>query len=191
MNLYNGQKFDSDMQCYLASYRNILENMICGMTKAKLINSISHNFITQMIPHHKAAIEMSKNLLLYSNYIPLQEIALNIIKEQTKSIHDMENIFCTCSRVCNPCEDLSAFQQQMDRIMQTMFHAMKHAVPDPNVNITFMREMIPHHEGAISMAKITLKYRICEGLAPILNAIITSQEQGVAEMKLLLKQLEC
>lgn len=179
------------MQCYLASYHNILENMICGMTKAKLINSISHNFITQMIPHHKAAIEMSKNLLLYSNDISLQEIALNIIKEQTNSIHDMENIFCTCSHVCSPCEDLRDFQQQMNRIMQTMFHAMKHAVPVSNVNITFMREMIPHHEGAISMAKTTLRYHICDGLPAILNTIIISQEHGVAKMRRLLEQQEC
>lgn len=176
------------MQHYLACYYNILENMICGMTRAALTDSISNNFITQMIPHHKAAIDMSKNLLLYSNDIALQEIALNIIKEQTKSIRNMENILCACSGLCNSCEDTAAFQQQMDGIMQTMFYAMKHAVPGQNVNVTFMREMIPHHEGAVAMAKTALKYHICSELKPILDAIIISQEKGIAEMKKLLKQ---
>lgn len=158
------------------------------MTRASLTDSISNNFITQMIPHHKAAVDMSKNLLLYSNDIPLQEIALHIIKEQTRSIHDMENILCVCSGLRNSGEDTAAFQQQMDGIMQTMFYAMKHAAPGPNVNTAFMEEMIPHHEGAVAMAKTTLKYHICCELKPILDAIITSQEKGVAEMKKLLKQ---
>lgn len=176
------------MQHYLACFYNILENMICGMSRAALTESVSNNFITQMIPHHKAAVDMSKNLLLFSNDIPLQEIALNIIKEQTKSMRDMENILCFCSGLCNSCEDASAFQQQMDVIMQTMFYAMKHAAPGPNVNVAFMREMIPHHEGAAEMAKTALKYRICNELKPILDAIITSQEKEAAEMKSLLKQ---
>lgn len=41
--------------------------MIQGMTDDELDESISHNFIVQMIPHHKAAIEMSQNLLQYTN----------------------------------------------------------------------------------------------------------------------------
>ena len=48
---------------YLADYRNIVQNMIMEMTSAELDCSISHNFISQMIPHHKAAIEMSENIL--------------------------------------------------------------------------------------------------------------------------------
>ena len=53
--------------------------MIQQMNSAQLSNSISYNFIVQMIPHHKAAIEMSCNLLQYTTLVPLQEIALNII----------------------------------------------------------------------------------------------------------------
>lgn len=53
--------------------------MIQGMTEAELTGSISDNFIVQMIPHHRAAIEMSGNILKYTTSIPLQEIALGII----------------------------------------------------------------------------------------------------------------
>lgn len=38
------------------------------MTCVKMTNSISAGFITQMITHHRAAIEMSKNLLCYNQY---------------------------------------------------------------------------------------------------------------------------
>ena len=63
---------------YLEQYHKILEDMICGMHDAELTDSISHNFIVQMIPHHKAAIEMSVSLLKYTTWIPLQTIAANM-----------------------------------------------------------------------------------------------------------------
>ena len=75
---------------YLEQYHKILEDMICGMHDAELTDSISHNFIVQMIPHHKAAIEMSVSLLKYTTWIPLQNIAENIIMEQRRGVANMK-----------------------------------------------------------------------------------------------------
>ena len=71
---------------YLCRFEDILEEMIADMTEAKLTGSLSHNFIVQMIPHHRAAIEMSRNVLQYTTCIPVQNIAQTIIREQTRSI---------------------------------------------------------------------------------------------------------
>ena len=49
---------------YISDYYCILDNMIEKMTGAKLSDSISGNFIAQMIPHHMAAVEMSENILI-------------------------------------------------------------------------------------------------------------------------------
>ena len=76
---------------YLSRFYDILECMKEGMTNAQLNDSISHNFIVQMIPHHEAAIQMSQNLLQYTTFIPLQNIALGIISEQTQSIENMRS----------------------------------------------------------------------------------------------------
>lgn len=172
---------------YLNQFHCILNNMIRGMTGACLGCSISHNFIVQMIPHHRAAIEMSWNILNYTTDLSLQQIASRIITEQTQSIADMEEILYCCGTFCNCCQDLSAYENQMHQIMQTMFAEMSAAPSTNNINADFMREMIPHHEGAIRMSKTTLQYCICPELKPILTAIITSQERGVAQMKELLR----
>ena len=73
-------------KAYLAQFYHILDEMITGMTNAELGESISLNFIHQMIPHHRAAIEMSRNILQYTTSPALEQIAENIITEQTKSI---------------------------------------------------------------------------------------------------------
>lgn len=172
---------------YLEAYRAILDCMIERMTEAELTDSISHNFIVQMIPHHRAAIEMSKNLLKYTTCIPLQDIAKRIITEQTESIRNMEAALKCCSLHKNTRPELRDYNRRMDDIMVTMFTQMGSAPACNDINTDFMREMIPHHEGAIRMAKNALDYPICPELIPILRSIISSQEKGVCQMKELLR----
>lgn len=176
---------------YLHRFYEILDRMVCGMTHAELTESISHNFIVQMIPHHQAAIEMSQNVLPCITSRPLRQIAESIIAAQTKSIADMEAVLPCCTALCSPAIDLSLYQRRMDLIFQTMFTEMGSAPETDQIGANFMREMIPHHEGAIRMSKNALKYGVCPELVPILCAIITSQRRGVQEMQALLRCCGC
>lgn len=171
---------------YLERFYDILSEMIKGMTTAELTDSISHNFIVQMIPHHRAAIEMSQNILKYTTLIPLQNIAVNIINEQTKSIENMKNVLDKCSMLTDSKRDIELYNQNFKSITHTMFHEMAGAFTTNNINADFMREMIPHHMGAIKMSENALSFDICPELKPILDAIITSQREGVKQMEYLL-----
>lgn len=184
-------RFDDATKEYLSRFYCILDEMIWGMTSAELNNSISHNFIVQMIPHHRAAIEMSENILKFTENAALCSIASNIIEEQTKSIENMLAIKEKCSGLRNARQDLCRYQGRMEQIMQIMFSEMKCARATNQINCNFMWEMIPHHEGAVKMSMTTLKFRICPELVPILEAIITSQEKGIEQMKQLQRCLGC
>ena len=183
------QKLSQNAADYLSVYRDILEHMIGGMTEAHLTNSISHNFIVQMIPHHRAAIEMCENLLRYTDNKRLTEIARNIISEQTESISNMENILGRCSRLENSRRDVCLYQKCFWDAAQKMFSQMESACASNNIDVTFMLEMIPHHKGAIKMSENALHFDICPGLRPILDSIIISQRRGVCEMEALLHNI--
>lgn len=172
---------------YLDTFQCILDEMIRGMTEAELTDSISHNFIVQMIPHHQAAIEMSYNILKYTTCVPVEEIAKGIIQEQTKSIENMEQVLHGCSERTNCQQDVSAYQQRTCQILQIMFTGMRNACSNNDVTANFMREMIPHHCGAVEMSENALRYDICPELKPILEAIITSQKRGIRQMRRLLR----
>lgn len=178
-------------KAYIEEFDSILKNMIRCMTESCLTNSISDNFIIQMIPHHEAAIGMSENLLKYTTCLPLQKIAEGIIEEQTKSIGDMLEIQCKCKRPENSEEERCNYQQRMDNIMNTMFLDMGNACTTNQLNMNFIREMIPHHLGAVRMSELTLKQDICPELVPILQAIITSQKRGIIQMRRLLSSGAC
>lgn len=172
---------------YLSKFYCILDTMIQKMTEAEMTDSISYNFITQMLPHHRAAIEMSQNILKYTTCTALQNIAKQIITEQTKSIADMESVKEQCLECKNCRQDIILYERRVEHIMNVMFSGMETACTNNNINANFMREMIPHHRGAVEMSQNALQYDICPPLHPILEAIIISQKRGIAQMQQLLR----
>ncbi|GFI62106.1 hypothetical protein IMSAG049_01279 [Clostridiales bacterium] len=183
----NKNLFSCVTKQYLTSFYCILEDMIEGMTCAELSNSISSNFIVQMIPHHMAAIEMSQNILKYTTDISVQTIASGIITEQTKSIENMRKIAKACAEITNTEQDLALYNRHTELIMSVMFSDMKNSRAGNNINCDFMWEMVPHHKGAVEMSNNALHFDICPELVPILDTIIASQKRGIAQMCRLLK----
>ena len=109
-------QFSNVTMTYLSEFYNILDDMIQNMTAATLTDSISNNFIAQMIPHHEAAIAMSRNLLQYTTCVPLENIAANIIEEQTASIANMQNILDQCGSTTNTEQELALYQRHFRQI---------------------------------------------------------------------------
>ena len=181
------QKFSNVTKAYLCRFYEILDQMVAKMTCLDLTSSLSFNFIVQMIPHHQAAIEMSQNLLQYTTFVPLQEIALEIIEKQSSGIRDMQRILGHCASLTNSPRDLCLYQRNFHQIAQTMFQQMQMAPTKNDINADYMREMIPHHQGAIRMSKNIMHYSICADLLPILQSIISSQQKGISKMERLLR----
>ena len=101
----------------------------------------------------------------------------------------MTKILNGCSKQKNTQEDLQPYMQCYYQITQTMFAEMGDAFASNDINADFIREMIPHHKGAIKMSENALNFPICPELPPILQAIITSQKKGVHEMECLLQYI--
>jgi hypothetical protein len=63
-------------------------------------------------------------------------------------------------------------------------HAGMAVQPTGDVDADFVAMMIPHHQGAIDMARAQLRYGHNEKLARISQEIIVTQEQEIAAMRL-------
>lgn len=168
---------------YLSRFDQILWEMTTKMLTSPTTNNITINFIRTMIPHHQAAIYMCENLLKYTTYCPLQDIARRIIRLQTQGIEQMKNIARTTTGYENTWIDVNNYTNQFKQIVNEMVQRMKNSSRTININYNFVNEMIPHHEGAIAMCNNLLKYRIDPRLREVANSIIRFQSQGVKELK--------
>lgn len=176
---------------YLCCYYQILDEMIQGITTAKLTQSISHNFIVQMIPHHRAAIRMCRNLLEVSDDTAVRRLAQRIITQQTKGIETMEELAASCGQLTNPQMDLRLYQRRMDLVFRKMFARMGAAPEGNRLNAVFLRQMIPHHQGAVCMSQNALRYEICTDLVPVLRSIMDTQDREIRQMQALLRRMGC
>lgn len=174
---------------YLFRFNQILCEMVNKMLSRKITDSITINFIECMIPHHQAAIYMCENLLKYTNYKPLQEIAKDIIKMQTAGIEQMKEIARTTCGFTNSERDIDCYMTKYFAITRNMIYRMKNSPRCVNINLDFTSEMIPHHEGAIEMCENLLQYCIDPRLKNVAEAIIKEQCQGVRELKEISKKL--
>ena len=77
----------------------------------------------------------------------------------------------------------SAFLKENDAAMTTMMNDMA-AKPTGDIDRDFVAMMNPHHQGAIDMAVIELRYGKNEQLRRIAQEIIVDQMQEIAAMKL-------
>jgi hypothetical protein len=79
--------------------------------------------------------------------------------------------------------DESAFLAENEAAMNKMMSAME-AKPTGDIDRDFVAMMAPHHQGAIDMAVLQLRYGKNEQLRRIAQEIIVSQMQEIAAMKL-------
>ncbi len=76
-----------------------------------------------------------------------------------------------------------AYQQSMGAMKDDMHHGMMSDDPD----VAFAAGMLPHHEGAVEMAKIELTYGKDPEMLELARKIVAAQAAEIAQMKKWLK----
>lgn len=181
MNGQNGLNYQAIS--YLNRFDRILETMSDEMLAPTNATNITLYFINCMIPHHEAGIEMCQNLLRYTTYKPLQDIANNIIKTQTSQIEQMRYIAETTPPFASDKGDMRKYTSIYLYIANNMIARMKNSPRTINVNLNFVGEMIPHHEGAIFMCRNVLQYTIDPRLRQLAISIIGQQNEDISQLE--------
>lgn len=73
---------------------------------------------------------------------------------------------------------ISAFNDAVEKMHEPMMEGVRHENPD----VAFVRGMIPHHQAAIDMALVVLKYGKDEKMRKLALDVIREQNREIAEM---------
>ena len=175
----------------LCCYYQILDEMIQGISAAKLTQSISQNTIVQLLPQHRAAIRLCRNLLEVSNDGAVRRFAQRVAARESETVEALEAQLPDAEQLTSPQMDLRLFQRQADLIFREMYAQMG-AVPESNrAEVLFLRQLIPLRQGGIRAARTALRYEVSTGLAPLLRSAIDAQSREVGQLRAFLRQRSC
>ena len=145
--------------------------------------SVDRAFAQAMIPHHESAIEMAKIAQRQGESDFVKQLADDIVAAQQEEIGTLERIDSELAE-----EGAEVGQLGVPEHMQGMDDdpaELRDADPfDP----AFVDMMIPHHEGAIEMAKAELAKGENAELKQLAQEIIDAQQAEIREMREFLQQ---
>ena len=176
---------------YLSTYYEILNRMIDRINSAELRKSISYNYAAHMIPHCNAAVEMSKNILRFTTFLPLQGIADKTICYNKNEIEKIKEIIPECLEFINNDADIAIYQHRTSRILRCMAQKMETAQAGNRINVDYLKEMIPHRGGAVKVSKNALEYDLCPKLKSLIEETILKNEEGISQMQYMLRMVGC
>jgi uncharacterized protein (DUF305 family) len=145
-------------------------------------------FIDAMTPHHQGGVEMAQAAKQKSKRPEIQKLANNIIKAQDQEIAQMKQWrqawYAKASK--EPVAYDAKTQRSMPMSQQqraNMMMNMPLGAADAQFDLRFLNAMIPHHEGAIVMAKDALSKSKRPEIQALAKSIIASQQAEIDQMK--------
>lgn len=166
----------------VSTMKQLMDQNMQQMMAVRSTGNSNMDFAGLMRIHHQGAVDMANALLKNGSNAELKKIAQQIIADQQKEIAAFDNILDNHYEGLND----TAFYQ---KAMQDM-HSMHLTDEKGSIDRQFIQMMIPHHEGAVVMAKAYLQNGANDAtLKKIANNIIKSQQAEINTFKQMLSNV--
>jgi uncharacterized protein (DUF305 family) len=141
-------------------------------------------FLAMMIPHHEMAVDMANDQLERGTDPQVRAMAEQVIADQRGEIAQMKNWHREWFGAAPPTMPMSGAMAMMG---MSMDHDAIRGADDPD--LVFVRQMIPHHAGAILMSDMLLAGDPRPELASLAQDIIAAQSAEIGQMQASVERL--
>ena len=148
-------------------------------------------FVREMVPHHEMAVEMGEMAKMDGEHRQIRALAARIVSAQTGEIKTLRKIAKSLGVTPAKMPEDGKMSEAMMRDLETLgvseeesgmamdmheLHSAKH------FDRAFIDMMIPHHAGAIRMARAELRKGTDARLRKLARAIISDQAREIRQM---------
>ena len=154
------------------------DNSADGSRTAAPGNPVDRAFVAHMIPHHHSAVQMAKIAQRRGQSAFDKQLADAIVRTQTEEIAVMHAEDQRLQRAGIKKGSLGVPDHMMG--MDGDVASLGTAMP---FDAAFMRMMIPHHQGAVTMAKAELKRGKDPALTALAKNIVAAQQREIRQMR--------
>ena len=155
-----------------------METMNTKMMGMQMTNNPDKDFAGMMKIHHEGAINMANIEIAEGKNNELLKMAAKMKQDQNAEVIQFEK-FLTDTKDNSKIDGFGMELMESMKSMSNASHDMS-----TNIDAQFVSMMIPHHQGAINMAKVYLKYAKDKNLKAMAEQIVSSQQKEIEEMKL-------
>jgi len=143
-------------------------------------NAMDRAFVAEMIPHHRSAVEMAEMALEQGESAFVRDLARDIVRTQNEEISTMRAIDRRLAEqgVERGTMDMAEHERGMDMDEAAMAELRE---ADP-FDRAFVDEMVPHHQGAIRMARMQLDMGQDPELKQLAQEIVDAQAREIEAM---------
>ena len=164
---------------YTKSINSMRDEMMIGMS----YNDPDVAFAKSMLGHHRGTLDMANIELKYGTDASMRQLAQAIILEQQIEIDTIRKWLASHLDSPKPKPNTLDMQQAYSSAMDAMHSEMAIGIADPIPDMAFARSMLPHHLGAVEMAKIQLMYGKDEEMRKLAQEIINAQQPEIELMQ--------
>ncbi|WP_188970779.1 DUF305 domain-containing protein [Deinococcus aerolatus] len=134
-------------------------------------------FLSMMVPHHQAAVEMSREILRTTRNAQVKTWATTIIKDQNTEIAQMNTLLKSYSGVDGK------MAASMKGMMTGMVGDIRKA-GSADKDRAFVKGMVPHHGSALMMANMALMQSQNKDILKLSRDIGRGQAQEIYDFQL-------
>ena len=147
----------------------------CGGSQAG--NGTDRAFVDDMIPHHASAVDMAETALERGERPEIKALAKEIVASQGKEIEQLKEAQATLAGDDVEASELGVPMHMMGMDMDT--GRLRTARP---FDRAFIDMMIPHHQGAVRMARAELAKGADGEMKDLAEEIVTAQAGEIEQM---------
>lgn len=175
----NAEKMSDMLKDYTKSMISMHNEMMVGMG----YNDPDTAFAKGMLGHHRGAVDMAKIELKYGTDETMRKLAQDIIDSQQLEIDILNKWLASHPDAPKPKPNTEAMQEAYVKGTNTMHSDMMLGIAEPVADMAFARGMLPHHRGAVDMAKVQLQYGNDEEMRKLAQDIIDAQQPEIELMQ--------